>query len=251
MQLDDFKYLMDGCKRLMASKVHAIQFFTDACIEALDKYNNTILLLRSLSGFLSTWSNHSILRMLVSFNNKAVMLLDEFDSLLNPLYTIVSYPIPNFSQDMIPPETSEYTVLGIRSNRELWQCSLQDVLNVQSFIVEKCDISQCCLQLLAVKNNPTVFYWTIPKCIVELIKANLLLYGEFLYSQGILEVLVHHQQSFTTGDDIRTGSLALMGINKQVCTLYCKIVFVMTELSVHMCRKINLLTYLLIGYYSI
>ena len=220
VQLGDFKYLlMERCKALMASEVHKIHFFSSTCIEALSKCN-TILLLRCLS-FIFTWSNHSILRMLISFNDKAVKLLDEFDSLLDPFCTIVSYPISNFSQDMIPSETGEYTLLAMRCNRELWQCSLQYVFNVQSFIVEKCEVTQYCLQLLAVRSNPTLVYWTIPKCVVELIMTNVLQHSEFFYLQGILEVLVYPTQSLATGDDIKIGPLAFM-TEKEIKVIFAK-----------------------------
>ena len=207
LQSYDFNLLTETCKSLMASEIHEICLFTDTCIDNLEKYKSTISLLRYLS-FLFTWCDHSILRALINLNSKAVDLLDEFDSLLDPFNIIVSYPIPDFSQDMIPSETSEYTLLAVVCSRELWQCSLQYVFNVKSYIVEKCNITQHCLQLLALKSNPTIFYWTIPKCVVELIKINVLHYSEYLYSQGILEVLVYPKQLITTTDDIVVGSLA-------------------------------------------
>ena len=207
LQLCDLHLLTEACKSLLASEIHGINLFSTTCIKMLVKYNNAVTILRYLS-FLFTWSNHSILRALVNFTGKAVQLLDEFDSLLDPLNIIVSYPIPSFSQDMIPSETSEYTLLAIRCNRELWRCSLQYVFSLQSFIVEKCDITQHCLQLLAVKSDPTEFYWTIPKCVVKLIKSNVLQHSEYLYSQGIIEVLVYPKQSLATGDDVVMESLA-------------------------------------------
>ena len=207
LQLCDVDTLIEISRSLMASEKHEINLFTDACISNLNKCKNTDLLLRYLS-FLFTWSDHSILRALISSSNKAFHLLDEFDSLLDPFNIIVSYPIPDFSQDMIPSETGEYTLLAVVCNKELWQCSLQYVFNVKSYVVEKCDITQHCLQLIALRSNPTIFYWTIPKCVVELIKNNVLEYSEYLYSQGILEVLVYPKQSIATTDDILVGSLA-------------------------------------------
>lgn len=203
----ELNLLTETCKSLMASEVHGINLFSTTCMENLNKYDNAVSLLRCLC-FLFTWSNHSVLRALISFSSKAVQLLDEFDFSLDPFNTIASYPIPSFSQDMIPSETSEYTVLAIRCNKELWQCSLQYVFNLQSSIVDKCDITQHCLQLLAVKSDPTVFYWTIPKCVVELVKSNTLQHCEYLYSQGILELIVYPKQSLAISDDVIMGSLA-------------------------------------------
>ena len=200
----DFIWLMDTCKSLMASEIHGISLFPDPHINNLEKYNSTVSLFRYLR-FLFTWSDHSILRALTNFNSNTVQLLDEFDSLMDYTHSLVSYPIPDFSQDMIPSETSEYTLLAVVCNKELWQCSLQYVFNVKSYVVEKCDITQHCLQLIAIQNNPTIFYWTIPKCVIELIKNNTL---KCLYSQGIVEVLIHPEQSLGNNNDVTTESLA-------------------------------------------
>jgi len=207
LQLCDSSLLIEACKSLMASEACKISLFSNISIKILCKYGDTILILRYLN-FLFTWSNHSILKSLISFNNGAMQLLDKFDSLVNSLNIIVSYPIPSFSQDMIPSDTSEYTLLAVRCNRELWQCSFQYTLDIQSFIIKKCDITEHCLQLLAVKHYPTTFYWTIPKCVMELIKSNVLQHCEYFYSQGILEVSLYPKESIATGDDIVIGSLA-------------------------------------------
>ena len=82
------------------------------------------------------------------------------------------------------------------------------VYDVQSVMIEKCDITQHCLQLLAVRSDPTILYWTIPKCVVDLINTNVSLHSEYLYSRRILEVLVYPDLLLTTGDDVCYGSLA-------------------------------------------
>ena len=137
-------------------------------------------------------------------------MLDEFDSLLDTTNIIISYPIPSFSQDMIPSEGSDYTVLAIRCNRDLWQCSLQYVINIKSYIVDNCAITQHCLQLLAIRSDPTIFYWTIPKSVAEIIRRNVLQWSDNFYSQGILEVSVYPKQSLSTSDEIIIGSLAFI-----------------------------------------
>ena len=129
LQPCDINLLAEACKSLMASEAWRINLFSNAFIQSLSKYSNTASLLLYLS-FLFTWSDHSILRELVSFNSEAVELLDEFDSLVDPLNTIVSYPICMFSLSMIPTEDSPYTLLAIRCDKELWQCSLQYVFNI-------------------------------------------------------------------------------------------------------------------------
>ena len=207
LQLCDASLLVEKCQNLMASETYEINLVSDSYIQNLNNCSSSASLLQSLS-FLFTWSDHSVLRALVSFNSEAVELLDEFDSFLDPLNTIVSYPICMFSLSMIPSEDSPYTILAIRCDKELWQCSLQYVFNIQSILVEVCDITQHCLQLLAIQSDPTIFYWNIPKCVVELISTGLLQHDEYLNLQGIDEMLVYPGKLIFINDDITVGSLA-------------------------------------------
>ena len=158
-----------------------------------------------------TWSDHSTLRVLGSASNDAIKLLDEFDFQLNCTELIASYPIPHLSSDMIPNDpTGTHTVLAIRCDQELYNCTLQYVYDVKSVMVEKCDITPHCLQLLAVRPNPTIIYWTIPKCVVELISSKVPVHSDYLYSKGVLEVLVYPEPLLATSDDVRIGSLAFV-----------------------------------------
>ena len=199
----DHIMMMERCTILMASDQHKIKLFSDYQLKLFSQYKNVILL-RMLCSF--GWSNCSILRSLVSHCHDAVKLLDKFESNLDPLQVIACYPIPCFSANMIPSDTSAYTILAVRHKVELYESSLQYVYDVQSVMIEKCDITQHCLQLLAVRSDPTIFYWTIPKCVVDLINTNVPLHSEYLYSRGILEVLVHPNLLLTTGDDVCYGS---------------------------------------------
>ena len=199
--------LTDQCKYLMASGKHNINLFSDDQIQSFNEYSTSTLLFQMLSTFFS-WSNHSILRGLVGPCSEAVRILDDFDSRLDPFQLIASYPIPCFSANMIPAgDTSTYTILAVRCKVELYESSLQYVYDVQSVMIEKCDITQHCLQLLAVRSDPTVLYWTIPKCVVDLINTNAPPHSEYLYSRGILEVLVYPNLLLSTGDDVCYGSL--------------------------------------------
>ena len=139
---------------------------------------------------------------------------------LNPIWIhlrkpVACYPIPNLSSDMIPSDTSSYTILAVRCKVELYECSLQYVYDVQSVMIEKCDITQHCLQLLAVRSDPTILYWTIPKCVGDLINTNVPLHSEHLYSRRIMEVLVYPDLLYTTGDDFCYGSLAFKCVDTE------------------------------------
>ena len=199
--------LIDQCKYLMASSKHNINLFSNDQIQSFSECSTSILLFQMLSTFFS-WSNHSILRALVGPCSEAVRILDDFDSRLDPFQLIASYPIPCFSANMIPGATSTYTILAIRCKVELYESSLQYIYDIQPVMIEKCDITQHCLQLLAVRSGPTILYWTIPKRVMDLINTNVPLHSEYLYSRGILEVLVYPDQLLTTGDNVCYGSLA-------------------------------------------
>ena len=205
LQSYDYKMMMEQCRSLMASEHNDIKLFASYQLETLSQYDNAMLL-RKLCIF--SWSNCSILRTLISCCNEGIKLLDKFKCSLDPSQLIASYPIPLFSADMIPSDTSTYTILAVRYKVELYESSLQYVYDVQSVMIEKCDITQHCLQLLAVRNDPTMFYWTIPKCVVDLINTNVPLHSEYLYSRGIMEVMVYPDILLTTGDDVCYGTLA-------------------------------------------
>ena len=212
----DYGMMMEQCRGLMASDQHDIKLFTSDQIKSFSSYSSAILL-RKLCSF--AWSNCSILRTLVNYCSEAISLLDTFKSNLDPLKPVSCYPIPSLSSNMIPSDTSTYTILAVRCKVELDESSLQYIYDVQSVMIEKCDITQHCLGLLAVKSDPTIIYWTIPNCIVDLINTNVPLHREYLYSRGILEVLVYPKIQLTTGDNVCHGSLAFECVNTEmVCT---------------------------------
>ena len=216
--------LIQQCNNLKASDIHNISLFSADKMEKLRMSNNPFILLVMLSPLFS-WSNHSILKALVSCSDEASKLLDKFESKLDPLEPITSYPIPCLSSNMIPSDTSTYTILAVRCKVELYESSLQYIYDVQSVMIEKCEITQHCLQLLAVRSDPTILYWTMPKCVVDLINTNVPLHSEYLYSRGILEVLVYPDLLLTTGDDVCYRALAFKCGNQlfsqEVCTYIC------------------------------
>ena len=219
----DYETMMEQCRSLMASDHSDIKLFTSDQLKTFSQCNNAILL-RTLCVF--TWSNFSILKSLISYCSEAVKLLHRFESNLDPLQPVACYPIPHLSSDMIPSDTSTYTILAIRCKVDLYESSLQCVYDVQSVMMEKCNITQHCLQLLAVRSDPTILYWTIPKCVVDLINTNVPLHSEYLYSKGILEALVYPDLLLTTGDDVCYGALAFKCVDtKRVC-LYIRKLFV-------------------------
>ena len=212
--------LVDVCDNLMASDKHFVKYFSDKQMKRLKDCDSSLLLLQRLSLFF-TWSNHSILRVLADQCSEAVDILDNFDCRVNSLELIASYPIPCFSLNMIPVDTSTHTILAIRCGQELYRSTLQYVYDMQSVMMGKCDITQHCLQLLAVRSNPTILYWTIPECVVHLINANVPIHSEYLQSRGILEVWVYPDLLFTVDEHVSVGSLVFCDNSKRVDTKVC------------------------------
>ena len=211
LQSCDVKKLVERCGNIMASDQQNIKLHSDDQIEKLNKCSNALSLFWSLNYFF-TWSNHSILRMLLTeSSSEALQLLDEFNSRLDPKQSAASYPIPYFLSDMIPDDTSTHTILAIRCDQELYEVTLQYVYDMQSLIVDKCGITQHCLQLLAIRSDPTVIYWTIPKCVVNIISSQVTENSEHLYSKGVLEVLVYPEPLLTTVNNLATVKDFVMG----------------------------------------
>ena len=223
LQTYDYGMMLEQCRSLMASDQYDIKLFTSDQMKSFSWYNNAILL-RKLCLF--AWSNCSILRTLVNYRSKATKLLDKFKSNLDPLKPVACYPIPYLSSDMIPSDTSTYTILAVRCDKELYRCTLQYVIDVQSVMMEKCYITQHCLQLLAVRSDPTILYWTIPKCVVDLINANVPVHSEYLYSREILEVLVYPNLLLTTGDDVYCGSLAFECVDTEMVCIFVHLILI-------------------------
>ena len=210
VQCYDVKTLVEQCDKILASEQENIKLFSNIQVQKLKEYNDILMMLHSLCSTF-TWCNHSILRVLLTeLSNEALKLLDEFDLRLDPLQSIVSYPIPCYSSSMIPNDISVYTVLAIRCDQELYKATLQYVYNIQLLMMETCGVTQHCLQLLACRSNPTILYWTIPTCVVYLISQGVPQHNDYLYSRGVLEVLVYPKLVLTTGDDVTMGSLAFM-----------------------------------------
>ena len=217
LQQHDYNQLLTQCREIKTSETHGFLFSDNQLVNC----HNVISLLRCLS-YHFTWCDHSILRILSTCSEDATKLLDEFDSKLDCMQSVASYPIPQFSCDMLPTDpTSTHTVLAIRCDQELYNCTLQYVYDMRSLMVEKCDITLHCLQLLAVRPNPTIIYWTIPHCVVELISSKVLVHSDYLFTRGVLEVLLHPKSLLAISDDVRIGSLAFMTLHEDYDDLVC------------------------------
>ena len=196
----DPKIIIEHCSNLMASDVCDISLFPTEFIKSLQRYNHTPLLLKVLNSFW-TWSNHSILRTLLEFDDEALKQLDEYESQLDPLQQLSSYPLPPPAPCITPCDGSTHTVLAVKCAQQYHQCLLKHVFVVRSLIVNKCDITPHCLQLLTIEGDQisTVLRWLIPKSVVTLIGAKVLENRKAFYHEGILEVFILPRTVITTG----------------------------------------------------
>ena len=190
----DPKVLVEELEVIMASDKHDIKFLSDDQVEQLKEYSSTRLLLHELS-HLWSWSNHSMLRVLVESCDKAIKLLDEFDCHLDPFQPIKSYPM----FEIMPPNATTHTILSVKCNKGI--LTLQDVFNMCSYVMNKCAVTHYCPQLLATEytQNFSTIYWSIPKCVMNLVIRKALQHSSYFYDMGIIEVVVYPDTHIITG----------------------------------------------------
>ena len=195
LQSRDPKVIVEQCETTMASD-HGIKLFSDNQIERLNHCNSISLLLHELS-HLWSWSNHSMLRVLVGFSNEATKLLDEFDCYLDPLQPITSYPV----FETIPFDPTSQSTLNVKFVKDVAEITLQDVFDMCSLIVNHCGVTQYCLQLIATQHGQgfVAIYWSIPKCVVNLISSAVLQHSSKFYEMGVLEVAIYPDIKIITG----------------------------------------------------
>ena len=194
------------CKSLMASDAHNIGLLSDLQLKELDDYSDNSSLLENLK-FLWTWNDHSVLDALASSCDDVVKLLTQFDDHLNHSQLISAYPVLSISPDMAPKDDGPYTILAIKCDQLLYQCTLQYIFDIRALFMKTCDITAHCLQLLAARAGPTVLYWTIPKCVVNLVITKVLEYRNTLHDEMISEVSIYPSTRIVTSSNNMLGSL--------------------------------------------
>ena len=178
--------LIKWCEHLMASDIHGIKLFTADFIDKIKQLKNSNCILKMLNHYW-TWSNYSILKVLVQFSKLATDMLEEFDTRLNVMLPVAEYPLASFVVSMLPYDT---TVLMLECNQTLNKYSLQRVFDMQLLMVESCDITQHTLLLIAVNSNPTRFYWMIPKSVITIVNTKVLQHRQLLFSKGVMKIFI-------------------------------------------------------------
>ena len=123
-------------------------------------------------------------------------LLDEIDCRLDPLEPITSYPVCEITS----VDTATQAVMELTCNNDMNEFSLQSAIDMCSFVVNKCDVTQYCLQLLSTQlQGSVIIYLSIPICVVHLISAKVLQNCNYFYNKGVIEVAIHPDIRIDTG----------------------------------------------------
>ena len=195
LQSYDPRLLVEQCESIMGSDVYNISLFSNDQLDQLKEYTNTPLLLQDLS-HLWSWSNHSVLRILAGSCDEAIKLLDEFDCHIDPLDPITSYP----TSEIVSKNPTTHTILELKCDgNDMHEFSLQNVIDIGSLVVNKCDLTQHCPQLLKVTQGSIMQYWSIPKCVSHLVSNKVLQHCSFFYERGVMEVTIQpHVRIYTS-----------------------------------------------------
>lgn len=204
------KEIIDMLKSIMASKVHSISYFSTDFVQMLETVISSTSLLRVLFPY-TNWYDHSIIRELAETSNfpESKKLLDEFDCRIDVTLPITSYPIPAPSELMVPDESSTHTVMAVKCKQYLPLLSLQDVGFVKSIMIEKFGVTEHAFVLVAVADHSSaMLFWLIPRSIVSLMIKATLEQSTSLYENGLLEIAIYPNFSFSTGNNNRIWTMA-------------------------------------------
>ena len=145
-------------RSILASEVHHIPLFSDEFVEEL-----TSRLWELLLPF-CTWCDHSILMELFC-HCSGHKLLKGFESSLD--HSIMMSPNIISSLPQISPyyhKTHIALLMKYRNNN----IQLKDIVNIRSVMVEKFQITEHAIQLLALHmSSPIVISWKVPNCVLS------------------------------------------------------------------------------------
>ena len=200
--------IVKKCGSLLASDTHNIPLFPTDYIEKLQGIQHTPELIQKLSALL-TWDNHTILSTIAADMPEATMLLTKYDDRIDSSQPLTSFPIPAPSHHMIPYDNSTHTVLAVKLDLELYQSTLQNVIDARSLIQDQCKLTSHCLQLLAMATTKsTIMYWMIPKVVATLVHSKVLENPELFYWNGVMQMALYPGSIFLTDGTLKVGPLS-------------------------------------------
>ena len=197
----DIEVLTDKCRTLMASDVHNIKLFTDSFIKKLFKCSHSSLFKIYLLPF-NTWLENTILRELATtYESGTLELFCKFIRIIDDNEPIASYPIPTFSQLIIPLDDSEYTIIAIKMFQNCNELILKDVKDVKE-VLELCwELTAHAIQLVAIDYSYNFIYWMIPKQARSLVEYKLSQGQHELWQRGIFIAILLPSDHFSANNN--------------------------------------------------
>ena len=220
--------IIDVLSNISASHAGAFSCFTNEFIENLRKCGSTASVLRMLVPY-TNWCDHSIFRVLVEAFDcpEGVKLLDEFDSQVDATYPVTEYPILAPSLNLFTPTVSSgHTVMAVQCKEQWSSLSLQQLGVVKSVLMSTFDINDyACVFLAGGNHTSAMLYWLVPKSIVLPIADAVQKHFSVLYDNGLIEVAIYPNFSFTTGGVSRLWKshyfTDIATVSEDVSDFYC------------------------------
>ena len=193
----DIEVLADKCHTLMASDVHNIKLFTYNFVKKLFKCSYPSLLKIYLLPFI-TWLDKSILIELVTtYETFSVLeLFCKFINIIDDTEPITSYPIPTFSQLIIPLDDSEYNIAAVKTFQNCSELVLKNVKDVKELLTAHWELTAHALHLVAIDYHYNCMYWIIPKQVQHLIENRLNQGHHELWNKGISQIVLLSKDFF-------------------------------------------------------
>ena len=197
----DIVFLADTCCALMASDVHNIKLFNYGFIKKLFKCSHPSLLKIYLLPFI-TWLDNSILIELATAYEKfsVLELFCKFIHIIDDTEPITSYPMPTFSQLIIPLDDSEYTMVAVKTFQNCSELVLKDVKDVKELLTSHWELTAHALHLVAIDYHYNCMYWMIPKQVQYLVENRLNRGHHELGNKGILQIVLLPKNFFSANN---------------------------------------------------
>ena len=197
----DLEFLADKCRTLMASDVHNIKLFTDSLIKKLFKCSHQNLLKIYLLPFITWLDNTVLIELAADYEEVSVLeLFCKFTHIIDDTELITSYPIPTFSQLIIPLDDSEYTIVAVKMFQNCSGLILKDVKDVKKLLTSHWELTAHALHLAAIDYPCNFMYWMIPKKVQCLVENRLNQGQNELWNKGIFHIFLLSKNFFSAND---------------------------------------------------
>ena len=139
-----------------------------------------------------TWLDNTILIELTTAyeNIDTLHHFCQFNDIIDYSEFITSYPIPTFSQLIIPLDNSEYTIVAVKTSQNCSRLSLKEVKDVKGLLTSHWEHTAYALHLAAIDYHYNCMYWMIPKQMKSLVEDKLNQRQHELWNMGIFQVVL-------------------------------------------------------------